>query len=153
MLSHALGIFPPNKDWLADNIMFNFCLHFCMHFMANTVKLLICSVLGLLTAYRWYEIFPQPPLKVLFWSMKVICGAHSVSLSVCKDMLWHARSELITSYPCLGPSAASWGSVKSCQAQDVLHSAIWLSQEEQPLPQNSPTQFFTPRRGHHTKSR
>lgn len=70
--------------------------------------------------------------------MKVNCGAHSVSLSVSKDMLWHARSELITSYPCLGPSAASWGRVKGCQAQDVLHPAIWLSREEQPLHQTHP---------------
>lgn len=70
--------------------------------------------------------------------MKVNCGAGSVSLCVCKDMLWQGRSELITSYPCLGPSAASWGSVKGCQAQDVLHPAIWLSREEQPLPQSHP---------------
>lgn len=153
MLSHALRIFPPNNEWLANNIMFHFCLHFCTRFMANAVELLICWVLRFVTAYRWHGIFPQPPPKDPFWSRKVNCGAHSVSLSECKDMLWHARSELITSYPCLGPSAASWGSVKGCQAQDVLHPAIWLSQEEQPLPPNSPTQFFTPRRGHHTKSR
>jgi len=70
--------------------------------------------------------------------MEVSCGAGSVLLSVCKDTLWHAWSELITSYPCLGPSAASWGSVKGCQAQDVLHPAIWLYWEEQPLPQTHP---------------
>lgn len=80
----------------------------------------------------------MPSPNDLLWSTEVSCGAYSVSLSVCKDMLWHARSELITSYPCLGPSAASWGSGKGCQAQDVLHPAIWLYREVQPLPQTHP---------------